>query len=289
VGRLFSEVRQDMDELELKRERLYATLKDLGSVVVAYSGGVDSTYLLAASLDALGPERVLAVTADSPTYPSSERAEALELAGDLGARVRPIYTAELDDPRFASNPPERCYYCKTHLFQDLAEIAQAEAMDYVVYGATQDDLGDHRPGMRAAAELGARAPLLEAGLSKDEVRALSREMQLPTWDKPAMACLASRFPYRSQISADALERVERAEDFMRQEIGLRQVRVRHHANIARLEVEPSDFSLLFHEGNRQRIAARLKELGYVYVTVDLEGFRSGSMNEVLTPSATALA
>jgi len=196
-------------------------------------------------------------------------------------RQRFIHTAELDDPRFASNPPDRCYYCKTHLFQDLAKIACTEHLGTVIYGATLDDLGDHRPGMRAAEELGARALLLEAGLTKNEVRALSHELQLPTWDKPAMACLASRFPYNSSITAQALKTVEQAEDFIRQEIGLRQIRVRHHGNIARLEVERSDLSRTIQADVRQRIVDRLKELGYVYVTMDLEGFRSGSMNETL--------
>jgi uncharacterized protein len=268
--------------LDVKREQLYATLRDLGGVVVAYSGGVDSSYLLAASLEALGPQRVLAVTAESPTYPGSEREEALRLARQLGARHRLIHTVELDDPHFSSNPPDRCYYCKSHLFQDLADIAQAEGLPHVVYGATEDDLGDHRPGMRAARECGARAPLLDAQLTKEDVRALSRQLGLPTWDKPAMACLASRFPYQATITAESLARIEKGEDWLRHEIGLRQVRLRHHDTVARLEVELADLPLLLRAENRERIVARLKELGYTYITVDLEGFRSGSMNQVLS-------
>jgi uncharacterized protein len=278
-----------VEKLDQRRQRLYEILKELGSVAVAYSGGVDSTYLLATSLEALGPERVLAVTAVSPTYPASELAEATDLAGKLGARQRLIHTAELDDPRFANNPPERCYYCKTHLFENLAEIAREEGLQHLVYGATQDDLGDHRPGMRAARELGAHAPLLEAGLTKNEVRALSEEMGLPTWDKPAMACLASRFPYDSTITAEALAWVEQAEDFLRKEIGLRQVRVRHHGKTARLEVDPADFPVILGEDIRERIVTRLRELGYTYVTVDLQGFRSGSMNEALAQRDLAAA
>jgi pyridinium-3,5-biscarboxylic acid mononucleotide sulfurtransferase len=272
------------ETLDEKRERLVSYLRDLGSVVVAYSGGVDSSYLLAAALDALGPEQVLAVTADSPTYPASEREAAAQLADHLGVRQRRITTHELEDPNFANNPPERCYFCKGHLFEELNAIAQELGLNGVVYGATLDDLGDHRPGMRAAKEAGARAPLLDAGLTKDDVRALSRERGLPTWDKPAMACLASRFPYQARITAEGLGRVEAAEEILRGEFGLRQVRVRHHDTVARLEIEVSDFPRLLDPQNRQRVVARLKELGYSYVTLDLAGFRSGSMNEVLPSS-----
>jgi pyridinium-3,5-biscarboxylic acid mononucleotide sulfurtransferase len=270
------------DQLDTKRERLYSLLQEMEGVVVAYSGGVDSSYLLAASLTALGPERVLAVTADSPTYPAAERNEAAQLAQQLGAQQRIIATAELDDPRFASNPPDRCYYCKGHLFQDLTAIAQEAGMATVVYGATLDDLGDHRPGMLAAKEAGARAPLIEAALTKDDVRALSQRMGLPTWDKPAQACLASRFPYRASITAEALGQVEQAEALLRTEFGLRQVRVRHHGTVARLEVELADLPRLLDQETRQRLVAGLKALNYTYVTLDLEGFRSGSMNAVLS-------
>ncbi len=269
--------------------RLYGLLQGLGSVVVAYSGGVDSSYLLAASVEALGPEKVLAVTAESPTYPASEQQAAAELARDLGASQRRIATAELEDPNFANNPPERCFYCKGHLFEELNAIVREVGFDNVVYGATLDDLGDHRPGMRAAKQQGARAPLLEAALTKDDVRALSRELGLPTWDKPAMACLASRFPYYAQITAEALARVEAAEDLLRNDYGLRQVRVRHHDTVARLEIEVAELARLLNDELRNSIVARLKSLGYTYVTVDLSGFRSGSMNEVLPPEALGAA
>jgi len=247
---------------------------------------VDSTYLLAASVAALGADRVFAITAVSPTYPASEQAQAAELAQRLGVRQEWIQTSELEDARFASNPPDRCYFCKSHLFEDMANIARAESIRCMLYGATLDDLGDHRPGMRAAKELGGRAPLLEAGLTKADVRALSHALDLPAWDKPAMACLASRFPYHTTITAAALQQVEQAEDFLRQDIGLRQVRVRHHDDVARLEVEPADFADLLRDETRQRIVARFKELGYTYIALDLAGFRSGSMNEVLGQRST---
>ncbi|NPV09270.1 MAG: ATP-dependent sacrificial sulfur transferase LarE [Anaerolineae bacterium] len=268
-----------------KQERLLSLLQATGGVVVAYSGGVDSTYLLAASLRALGREGVLAVTAQSETYPASELQEARELASRLGARHRIILTDELTDERFRRNPPDRCFFCKTHLFEELWQVAREEGLPQVIYGATVDDLGDHRPGMRAAQELGARAPLIEAGLTKIEVRMLSRDLGLPTWDKPAMACLASRFPYHSSITGEGLRQVEQAEDLLRRKIGLRQVRVRHHGDVARLEVEPADFGRLIEQ--RHSVVQGLKQLGYRYVALDLQGFRSGSMNEVLAAEGAA--
>ncbi len=270
-----------MQDLESKLARARAVIADLGSVVVAYSGGVDSTLLLALSLEALGSEHVLAVTARSETYPESELAEAVQVAHTLGARQRFVDTHELDDPRFSANPPDRCYFCKQALFSDLWRIAREEGLAAVVYGANADDAGDHRPGMRAAKERGGRAPLLEAGLTKDEIRVASRARGLPTWDKPAMACLSSRFPYGTPLTVEALRRVGAAEEFLRAEIGLRQFRVRHHDPVARLEVPPEEWERVLDGDARARIVARLRELGYLFVALDLDGFRSGSLNDAL--------
>lgn len=264
-----------------KVSRLHDSIARLGRVVVAFSGGTDSTLLLAYSLKVLGPENVLAVTADSPTLPRSELAEAKALAQELGARHLVIVTDEMHDPRFVANPADRCYYCKQELFEHMRQVAEQQGYRHLVYGATADDMGDYRPGMRAAHAAGAIAPLLEAGLSKQEVRDLSRQLGLRTWNKPSMACLASRFPYGTPLTAKALARVERAEEFLRRELGFRQVRVRDQDAVARIEVEIQDLAKLVQDPLRSQVIARLKSLGYTYVTLNLEGFRSGSLNDVL--------
>ncbi|MBI4233915.1 MAG: ATP-dependent sacrificial sulfur transferase LarE [Chloroflexi bacterium] len=267
-----------------KLNRLQDVLRDLCSCVVAFSGGVDSTFLVSVAYEVLG-DRCLAVTGVSPTYTREEVEAARSLAEHIGARHRFIKTSELDDPCFARNDSRRCYYCKSELFRELRRIADAEGLAWVADGTNLDDTSDYRPGRQAAAELGVRSPLLEAGLTKADIRRLSRDRGLPTWDKPAQACLASRFPTGTAITQELLEQVAQAEAYLHS-LGLRQVRVRHHGPIARIEVEPDDLSRLVADGVRQGIVSRLQALGYTYISLDLAGYRTGSLNEVLASQDT---
>ncbi len=272
------------DETNQKYENLKDILKNLKKVLVAFSGGVDSTFLLKVAQGVLGSD-VLAVIASSATYPASEQQEALRLAKDMKVKHKVIHTKELDDPNFRDNPPERCYFCKKELFSRLKEIAAEENIPHVCDGSNFEDTLDFRPGSKAAQELDVRSPLKEAGFGKREIRMLSKKLGLSTWDKPAMACLSSRFPYFTSIDNESLRRIDAAEEYLRKK-GLSQLRVRHHGQVARIEIEPSDFSAIMEKETREDIVEKLKKIGYQYVTLDLAGYRTGSMNEPILDKAS---
>ncbi len=268
-----------MDALHEKKQKLEQYLQELGSVAVAFSSGVDSTFLLKVAKDVL-KDKVIAVTAKSCSFPNRELQEATVFCEKEGIRQVVIESEELEIDGFRQNPKNRCYICKKELFTKILDVAAANGIEYVAEGSNLDDNGDYRPGLIAVAELGVKSPLRQAGLTKEDIRQLSKELDLPTWDKPSFACLSSRFVYGETISEEKLRMVDQAEQLLL-DLGFKQIRVRIHGNIARIEVLPQEFPRLVEEGVRDKVCSTLHELGFAYVTMDLQGYRTGSMNETL--------
>lgn len=266
-------------QIDQKWDHLRSLLSEMRTVILAYSGGVDSSVLLRAAAETLG-QNLIAVTAVSETYPAEELHLAKEFTASLGVRHRILQTEELRTEEFSRNAEDRCYYCKQELFGKLRQLAEVEGIPWILDGSNTDDLRDYRPGRKAAGEFFVRSPLAETGLSKQEIRDLARSLNLPMWDKPSLACLSSRIPYGTRITPALVRNIQAAEDIVRG-LGIRQVRVRHHGDIARIEVDREDMVRLVSEDAKQMLKDSFKALGYAYICLDLEGYRTGSMNEVL--------
>ncbi len=267
-------------ELEAKADRLAAILSEYGSVLVAYSGGVDSALVLKVAHEVLGPQQAAGCMAVSPSVPPREVELAKKHAAEMGARLLLTQTNEMEREGYVENSPNRCYFCKNTLYTELTAMAEREGFRYIADGFNLDDKGDHRPGQRAGKELEVRSPLVEAGFTKQDIRDLSRALGLPTWNKPAAACLSSRIPYGTPVTVEALEKVGRAEEFL-QDMGFEGVRVRHHGDMARIEVRTTDLGRFVEETTRREISRGLHTIGYAYVALDLDGYRTGSLNEVI--------